>query len=196
MEENYTHRDVAIMLYPTSKEDSDLLHSKYLKQYNFPRCRYSKSKHYTDYHLTLGYLRDLHVDHMLDFISYLEEALPQVLNLENTIFEFGAASLFGSSSKPSMVAIPININTFTKYNLSINDTIENYEYGKFKLERKTKPRFYFPHINFYATLHKHIEITDVPKILSQLDTSLKGFKLPLGTLRVIAMKGRKMRVSA
>ena len=181
---NREFKDLAVMLYVSSQEIGNEFHSKYLEPFDFPRSRYTHSKYYTDYHITIGYLHGIPATETERLREHLHYELTQEIDLPKVAFEFGPISLFGHPGHPFVVAFPKNMDDFFGYNKTVNEVLKNYEEGNFKLEHKTKPKHYFPHMNLYATLYKHIRIANISNTFEGVQKSLKDVELPMAKLRI------------
>lgn len=177
-------KGIAIMLYISSPEIGDDFHNQYLKAYNFPRTRYPKSNFYTDYHITIGYLKAVNLEDIENITNHISKHLVSRIDLEKISFKFDKLILLGSAHRQFVAALPSNYDEFCKYNKIVYDSLKSFNNNQYSFDHHTLPENYLAHINLYAHLGKEIPISSAKTIIESLETKLRGASIPFTKIRI------------
>lgn len=177
-------KGIAVMLYISTPELGDDFYNQYLKAYNFPRTRYSHSHFYTDYHITIGYLKAVNFEDIENITNHISKHLTNQIDFEKVFFQFDKLILLGSPRRRFIAALPSNNDEFSKYNKIVHDSLKSFNNNQYSLDHHTLPDNYLAHINFYAHLGKEIPILSSKKIIETLEKELRGVRIPLTKLRI------------
>jgi hypothetical protein len=172
-------QDLAVMMFIDEVSHGDIIYTQHLKQFGFKRF-YVYQGNNSDYHLSLGYIDDVHDYELEEFKKYLTAELVKILptNLE---FEFGAATMLGKGI-PYIVAIPHDVKEFLDLNKQLNEILARYKHHKYKLKKISRPENYIPHLTLNGKLHKEIKLDQLSATLKALDINMKGVKFNLNKL--------------
>lgn len=177
-------KDIAIMLYISDSETGDNFHSNYLKNYNFPRTRYPHSQFYTDYHITIGYIKKVESEDLEMITNHITHDLINQISLDEVLFKFDTLKLFGSRDRQFVAALPSNTDEFCAYNKIVYNSLKSFKNGLYELDPFTLPGRFLPHINLYAHLGKEIPIESSKTIIESLQRKLQGVSIPLTKIKI------------
>ncbi|PWU06872.1 MAG: hypothetical protein C5B43_01155 [Verrucomicrobia bacterium] len=177
-------KDLAIMLYITNKEIGDLFFNQYLKPYNFPRIRYPHSQFYNDYHITIGYIKQVKPEDIDPLTTHLTQALTNQIPLNQVLFNFKSLKLLGNPRRQFVSALPSNSDEFSKYNQMVYNSLKSFKNGLYQLDTHTLPQNFLPHINLYAHIGKEIPLESAKNILESLQKNLHGASIPLSIIKI------------
>jgi len=177
-------KGLAIMLYISTPEIGDHFHNDYLKNYNFPRTRYPHSQFYTDYHMTIGYIKQVDIENIESITNHIIQDLIHQIPLDQVFFKFDTLQLFGPSHRQFVAALPVNVDEFCKYNEMVYNSLKSFKNGLYDLDPLTVPGRFLPHINLYAHLGKEIPIVSSKIIIESLQKKLHGVTIPLSKIKI------------
>lgn len=178
-------KDIAVMLYIDSPESGDEFHEKHLKQFGFPRTRYPSATFYSDYHITIGYLKDIELDDLETLKEHLTTELTKEIDLEHLQFIFAMITLLGPApGRPFIVALPENTEEFCQLNTLVAKSLLEFKDGKYILDTFTLTEHYLPHMNLYGQMHKNIAPKDMVTTLRSLQKELEGISLSLSHIKI------------
>ncbi|AIL64708.1 hypothetical protein NOVO_01555 [Rickettsiales bacterium Ac37b] len=174
-------RDLAVMIYIENEEAGNNIYQQNLKELGLIRKLEDNSQFNYEYHVTIGYIKNVQNEDINDLKKYLDENLRT--KLESTVFEFGAASLLGCKHS-YIVALPKNAQLFLEYNQTLISLVAKYKDGKYSLDKRTLPGSYIPHLSLNGKLYKNININDLYNVLLAINQKMHNTQIKLTKLEI------------